>query len=167
MEQRIAGLEDAVPDRDEVEAVLAAFAARNDLAPLLFDAEGEIAFGVGDDMDLHLVHVPSFPGVMAVVTLPKEIAARDDLSRDLLKANLSWATTGGGTFGRLPESGDYVFCQLIPLTTGDDVAFEADLLAFAERAQDWLERIELALDLDPAEPPDAIRSRPETPIPYA
>ena len=142
--------------REDVEAILAAFAKRRGLAQPRFDANGEIPFTVGGELEVVLTHVAQFPGVLAAVALPRALAARPDVMRALLQANLSWQANGGGTFGRAADAGGFLYCQLMPLHERDERSFERQLLAFAARAEAWLLWIEdeLAWDPDPADGAD-------------
>ena len=145
-------------DRAEIEAVLAAFARRNGLPAMVFDEEGTIALSIADELEVTLALVAHFPGVLALVALPEELAVRGDVTRRLLQANLSWPLTAGGTFAKLPGDEAPQFCRLIGLAERDDQVFERELMAFAERAREWLEEIELVLDLPPDE-----QTRPREP----
>ncbi|MEM7025592.1 MAG: type III secretion system chaperone [Pseudomonadota bacterium] len=129
--------------RTEVETVLAAFLAAKGMPETALDENGVIALQYGD-LELALAHLPPFPGVKASARLPDGLARREDLANELLRANLSWSATGGGTFGKLPDQHGFVVSRMIPMID-DHQAFERDLTAFAELALDWVERIKHAL----------------------
>lgn len=147
LEVRLRQINETTLEREDIEDVLAAYAKRNGLPPMMFDDNGLIDLTIKDELPLALMHIPPFPGVMASVGLPEGLAARDDILRDLLRANRSWAATGGATFAKLPDGGDYVLCRLISLADRDDEAFERAFLAFAEFALEHVRSIELAFDL--------------------
>lgn len=159
LEARVAKTVETKLERADVEAVLAAFTRRNGLPDMAFDEDGTVEMTIGDELDVTLALVPHFAGLLAVAALPEELAERDDITRRLLQANLSWPLTSGGTFARLPEGGAPAFCKLIGLAERDDRVFERELMAFAERAQAWLEEIGLTIDL-PADAEDDEPARP-------
>jgi hypothetical protein len=158
---------DASLTRQEVEEILAAFGSRNGLPPLVFDEDGTIELSIADEVEMVLLHVPSFPGVMAGAALPEGLGERGDLTRELLRANLSWAETAGATFVRFPGGGPYALCRLISLAGRDDRAFERELLAFAGQARDWIDEIELGLDLPRTDADAGPAPRAGTPLSYA
>ena len=149
-EARLRQINDTALEREDIEAVLAAYAERNGVPAMTFDGDGVIELSIKDELPLALLHMPPFPGVMASATLPEGLAARDDLVRDLLRANRSWAATAGVTFAKLPGGDDYVLCRMISLADRDDEAFERAFLGFAAFALDQVREIDLWLDLPPA-----------------
>ena len=149
LDQTLAQLIGTQLEGREVEAILASFTARNGLPPLSFDGDGMAELSIGNEVELALFHLPSFPGLMVAACLPDALAAHPDLGRALLQANLSWSETGGATFAKFPNDGPFALCRGISLADRDDQAFERQLLSFSEQAAGWIDELEMALDLEP------------------
>ena len=145
LEARLARIGEVPVSRGKVEAILVAFQAANGLPATPLDENGVATLSY-DGLELALAHLPPFPGVKVSARLPAGLAKREDLANELLRANLSWAATGGGTFGKLPDQHGFVLSRMIPMID-DHEAFERELSAFAELAIDWVERLEQALDV--------------------
>ena len=166
-DQAISRIAETRLDRTDIEAILAKFTARNQLPALRFGDDGMTELSIAGEVDLALFLVPDFPGLMVAACLPEELAEHSDICRELLQANLGWAQAHGATFSKFPNDGPFALCRCIALATGDDRAFEQELLAFAEQAAEWIDEIELGLDLPadggatPPAPPSA------SPIVYA
>ncbi|MCP5306217.1 MAG: type III secretion system chaperone [Chromatiaceae bacterium] len=139
------------PSRENLETLLAAVAARNGAAAPRIDDDGTVVVSLADEVELTLLHRAGVSGFIAAAPMPDRLAGDPDLLLDLLCANLDWHRTAGATFAKLPDGGPCVLCGLIPASGGasdrDVQAFEKSLLDFATRAADWIDELELALDL--------------------
>jgi hypothetical protein len=108
---------------------------------------GELDVGFG-----YLAHVN---GIVAAVALPSAIAHHERLMEELLRANMSWQRTLGGSFGVHPITGTVMLRKLIP--AGDSVGAAKQVEQLLDLAQAAHEEIDLFLDL-PGDSPAELES---------
>ncbi|MEO1017731.1 MAG: type III secretion system chaperone [Pseudomonadota bacterium] len=159
IEAELRRIEASAVTRDDVEFVVKAFASRYGIDGLQLDEQGRTAIQTQDGYVVTLTYLPDRQGIIAALAMPEELGTRPDLLRELLEANLSFRQNTGGTFGKMPEGKQVIYCKVIPVTGQDAAAFEQDLRRFFEVATGWLQDIELALDLDPEDDSDEVGDR--------
>lgn len=141
--QELAG---SVLTRSDMAQLVEAFGARVGADGLRLDEDGVAALTVDDELEICLIHLPHWPGLVAAAPLPEAARTSDAVLRALLQANMSWERTGGGSFALVPQTNQPMFCRLIPLATPDAAALDRQLAEFVELAQAWHDEIELFLD---------------------
>jgi Tir chaperone protein (CesT) family len=146
IEAKLMQSEEQPLDRAGLEAALAAIARRRGIRPPRFDQAGQLVLRIGRGPAVALIHAPGAALLVLVAEMPEGSAADDAVLRRALRTNGSAAISGGGCFGKIPETDTLQFMSLSPLAM-DDAELEAALIAFARLAAEWHDRIALALDL--------------------
>jgi hypothetical protein len=143
--------------RDDVQKILNQFAKHIGLEALPLDKDGSVQITIDDSIELSLVHLPHFPGVVAASPLPQKAAKNSDILRRLLQANMSWSNTHGGCFAILPPQNELMLCRLTSLVTGNIEVLDQELAAFVDLVKHWTKEIEkdLAATVEPTAVPQA------------
>ena len=147
-ESMLQKVKDAPLSREQIEGVLARFADEVGIEDLVLDENDSALLVVNDDLEIRLLYQEHFPGLIAASPLPDQSGNRLRLLRQLLRANLSWELTQGGTFGMLPKDKQLMLCRLLPLTETDSTQFEQMISGFADHALAWRQHILETLDSD-------------------
>ncbi|MEM7023292.1 MAG: CesT family type III secretion system chaperone [Pseudomonadota bacterium] len=161
IELALTAIEDQVPSRAEIQTVLTAYASYVGLQSLKLDERGIAECIVDDELPLTFLHLPHLPGIIVAAPLPGDATRDDALLRGLLRANLSWSNTQGGSFALLPPLREPMLCRLIPLVKIDAATLDRELASFVDLVRAWHVEIELYLDHLPDPPPDP----PDRPAP--
>ena len=130
-------VKEAPLSREQIDEVLSQFAEEAGIEGLALDENDSALLVVDGDVEIHLLYLEHLPGLIAASPLPDRPDNRGHLLRQLLKANMSWDLTQGGTFGMLPKDKDLMLCRLLPLTEEDSSQFEQMIAGFVEHALAW------------------------------
>lgn len=161
LETAIMEVADAAWTRADVEDLIAAFAERTGTPGLALDEDGVARMSVDDEIDIALIHYAHFQGLVAASPMPPEVRGDDVVLRALLRANMSWSETKGGTFGMMPQGNVPVLCRLIPFVSMDAEALGVHLAEFIGLVREW--HAEIYTYLDSAEDKRKEAARPELP----
>jgi hypothetical protein len=107
------------------------------------------------ELDVGFGYLAHLNGLVAAVALPSAIAHDERLMVELLRANMSWQRTLGGSFGIHPITGTVMLRKLIP--AGDTVGAAKQVQQLLDVAQAAHEEIDLFLDL-PGDSPAELES---------
>ena len=141
--QEIAG---SAPDGEEVARLVAEFGVHIGVPDLQLSETGEACIALEDGLVVSLFQYENLPSLVAVAPLPKAAAQDEAIVRGLLRANMSWARTNGGTFAMAPDSDvPLLLCQ-IPLASLDVEALDARLTDFVELVRLWHGDIKVGLE---------------------
>jgi hypothetical protein len=139
--------------REDVDAVLTDLAKRLGMESLTLDENNAADLVIDDAVDLSLLYLDHFPGLMAAMPLPQENGCMPARLLRLLQANMSWAMTHGGTFAMLPGQKDPVLCRLFVLLDRDAERLEQELARFVELGIAWREALEVDEEPENLPPP--------------
>ncbi len=155
-------LEQAVTDcaaagsltRDDVEAILREYGDYIGVDDLVLDENGSTALSIENKIDIALIHLPQFPGIVAAVEMDPDVRENPRLLRRLLQANMSWQWTQGGCFSVIPSNNTLVLCRLIQTIDRDLKKMDQEISTFVELSRQWKNELdeELLLDEDDNEP---------------
>ena len=132
-------LREVVLTRKDVDAVLQALAARWGVDAIALDESNSAELAVDGEIPLYLIHLPHLPGLVAAIPMPPGVADSPRTLAELLRANLSWQLTQGGTFGMAPGLDQPMLCRLVLLAGMDSAALDNELASFADFAKAWRE----------------------------
>ena len=123
-------LEEAVEAAD---SVIAEFVRRRGL-PEGSLAEGEPLIARYEGLEMVLEPQSGLPLILATVALPCAVNERPALARYLLRTNLNWARTGGGTLAALGPDDGITLCRMIHLVADGAEALEREVVMTLEIA---------------------------------
>ncbi|MEM7021001.1 MAG: type III secretion system chaperone [Pseudomonadota bacterium] len=131
--------------RDDVQGRLNEAARHLEIDSLCLDQNGVASMAIDDETELLLMHRPHLPGIVVAVPMPAEAAAHVGVLRQLLRANLSWTSTQGGSFGLVPGTQAPLLSRLILLNGIHAEELAKQITSFIVFAEGWLAKIELEL----------------------
>lgn len=132
-------LREAVLTRKDVDTILRALAARWGVDAIALDESNSAELAVDGEIPLYLIHLAHLPGLVAAIPMPQGVADSPRALAELLRANLSWQLTQGGTFGMAPGLDQPMLCRLVLLAGMDAAALDHELASFADFAKAWRE----------------------------
>lgn len=139
IEAELARLRETQLNREQVDEIVAGLGKIIGVDDLALDESGVAELVVDEDIELSLIHLPHFPGIVAAIPMPEGAENDGQLLRKLLQANMSWAMTQGGSFAFVPPR--VALGRLIPLTQTDSERLDRELAAFVELATAWRNEI--------------------------
>lgn len=140
LESELARLRDSELSRDDVNELLSELGKAIDFEDLALNEQGVAELTVDDSVELSLIHLKSFPGIVAAIAMPEGAEEHETVLRRLLQVNMSWTLTQGGCFVFVPPQ--LALCRLIPLTTGDSTRLDRELATFVALGKAWQAEIE-------------------------
>lgn len=128
--------------REDVQAVLDRLARHIGLDAISLDATGSVDLEVDNSLEVSLIHLSHFPGVMVAVPIPVDRSTRAAVLRKLLQANLESHAMQGGSFCLSPDGETLMLCRMIVFMDGDVKRIDRELALFADTAVRWRSAIE-------------------------
>lgn len=139
IESELARIRESELDREQIDEIVRGFGELIGVDDLMLDESGVADLVIDDDVELSLIHLPAFPGIVAAVAMPEGAENDGPLLKRLLQTNMSWALTQGGTFAFVPPR--VALCRLVPLTPNDSERLDRELAMFIELAKAWRDEI--------------------------
>ena len=90
-------------------------------------ADGEPLIARHEGLEMVLEPQSGLPLMLALVALPCAVTERPALARYLLRTNLNWARTGGGTLAALGPDDEVTLCRMIHLVADGAEALEREV----------------------------------------
>ena len=151
MESELAQMREMKLSREQVDEILKDLGKIVGLEDLVLDENGVAELTVDDSTDLSLIHLETFPGIVAAVAMPEGAEAESKVLRRLLQVNMSWSLTQGGSFVFVPPQ--LALCRMIPLTPGDSARLDRELATFVALGNAWRDEIVACLRGETPEDP--------------
>jgi len=142
LDAKLQKLRDIKVTREDVVVVLGDLAKRLGMDSLTLGDNNAAELVVDDEVGLSLVYLEHFPGIVAAIPLPGEQARSPEVLLRLLRANMSWALTQGGTFAMLPGHKEPMLCRLFASLERDAKRLEQELAQFVELGIAWRNAID-------------------------
>lgn len=167
IEAELAQVRETQLDRTQVNEIVRNFGELIGVEELELDETGVAELVVDNDVEVSLIHLATFAGVVAAIPMPEGAEKDGMLLRKFLQTNMSWALTQGGSFVFIPPR--VVLCRLILLVNGNDKQLDQELAMFVELAKGWRDEItaylESATDVPEGAKPEKLdeASEDETP----
>ena len=146
--------------REDVDAVLEELAERLGIDTLALDENNATELIVDDEIALYLVYLNHLPGLIAAIPMPPGVADSPELLASLLRTNMFWDQTHGGTFGMVPGLEEPMLCRLIVLTERDAEKLDQELATFVELGKTWREELASRGDQQPVSSAMPMRETP-------
>jgi len=157
LENTLLQVRQATLSREDVDAVLEELAERLGIDSLALDESNATELVVDDEIALYLVYLEHLPGLVAAIPMPSGVAGDPNALTTLLRANMSWEKTHGGTFGMVPGLEEPMLCRLVVLTGRDAEKLDQELATFVELGKRWREGLTSRGDQRP--PPSGMPMR--------
>jgi hypothetical protein len=159
IESELARLRETQLDRAQIDEIVRGLGELIGVEGLELDESGVAELVIDDDVELSLIHLPAFPGVVAAIPMPEGAENDGPLLRKLLQTNMTWALTQGGSFVFVPPR--VALCRLIPLAPSDSERLDRELATFVELAKAWRNEITAYLTGEGVDEDDAELSESE------
>lgn len=140
LEAELAQLRESDLTREQVDEIIRGLGKIVGLDDLALDEHGVAELTVDDALELSLIHLKNYPGIIAAVAMPEGAEDNPAILRKLLQVNMSWSLTQGGSFVFVPPR--LALCRLIPLTAGDSAVLDQELATFVALGKAWQAEIE-------------------------
>lgn len=134
--------------REDVDAILLDYGNYIGVDELVLDENNTTALTIEDEVEIALVHLPHFSGIVAVAEIDPEVREHPPLLKRMLQANMSWELTHGGCFAVIPPAKQLVLCRLIGLLDRDLQRIDRELAAFVQLVEAWQQELEMGLLID-------------------
>ena len=154
IETELSRLRNVELTRDQIDTILVELGDHIGVDQLKLDENGVAELIVDDEVELSLVHLPTFPGIVAAVPMPEGSEESNEVLRRLLRTNMSWTMTQGGCFAIVPPR--VALCRLVLLAEGQTEQLDNQLAMFVDLAKAWQEEIQSFLHEEPSIPPEKI-----------
>ncbi len=151
----------AAPSRNDVARLVADFGAHIGVPDLRLDETGQACITLEDGLVVSLLHQGMRPSLMVAAPMPPEATDNEAVLRSLLKANMSWPQTNGGTFALAQDSAIPMLMCLIPLPSLDVQTLDRQMAEFIDLVRYWHGQIETFSD----EKDKTDETRAETAVP--
>lgn len=139
IESELARLRETQLDRAQIDEIIRELGEIIGVEELELDESGVAELFIDDDVELSLIHLPAFPGIVAAIPMPEGAENDGPLLRRLLQSNMTWALTQGGSFVLAPPR--VALCRLIPLANQDSERLDRELAMFVELAMSWRDEV--------------------------
>lgn len=133
---------DFKPSREHADGLIAAFGEHIGVEGLQLDENGGTVITIDGDLVVSLSYYAHLAGFVVAAPLPLAAAEDDAIMRDLLRANMSWVHTDGGTFGMASGSNVPMLLRQIPLALLDAEALDKQVADFVDLVRGWQYDIE-------------------------
>lgn len=140
LESELAKLRETELSREEVNKILHGLGEIIGIEDLALDEHGVVELTIDDTLEVSLIHLQNFPGIVVAIAMPKGSEESAAVLRKLLQVNMSWSLTQGGSFVYVPPQ--VALCRLIPLTSGDSARLDRELATFVALGKAWQAEIE-------------------------
>ena len=135
LESELAQLRDTNLSREQIDEIVRGLGQIIGLEDLELDEHGVAELTVDDSLELSLIHIPTYPGIIAAVAMPERAEENTSVLRKLLQVNMSWSLTQGGSFVFVPPR--LALCRLVPLTAGNSKLLDRELATFVALGKAW------------------------------
>lgn len=146
LEAELSRLRDTELSREQIDEIIHGLGDIIGVEDLALDEQGVAELTVDDDVELSLIHLPAFPGIVAAAAMPEGAEENDLVLRRLLQTNMSWSLTQGGSFVMVPPR--LALCRLVPLATQDSNQLDHELATFVDLVQAWRGEIEAFMSIE-------------------